>query len=253
MSSSDRTRGPRPVPPPGGTGADARANPYARFIPREELERFDAWAPGAFGDGAAAPRAPAVEPPPPPPKTTDEVRAEIEAQMKAVRQAGYQDGYRDGLAALEAFKTTYARQVSTQVDAVVGQWHGQLDTLEQAMAEEVTAIAVRLARQVLRHELATHPEQVAQVAQEAVNAVVLSARHLRLKVHPDDLALVEAGAAEPLAARQVRLMADAAVGRGGCVVESDLGRVDAQIESRWAQALDVLGRDEPLNPPEAAA
>jgi flagellar assembly protein FliH len=84
------------------------------------------------------------------------------------------------------------------------------------------------------------------VAQEAVNAVVLSARHLCLKVHPDDLPLVAEGAAEPLAARQVRLVADAAVARGGCVVDSDLGRVDAQVERRWTQALDVLGRDEPL-------
>jgi flagellar assembly protein FliH len=44
----------------------------------------------------------------------------------------------------------------------------------------------------------------------------------------------------------VLLQADAGVAAGGCVVESDLGQVDARIETRWAQAAAVLGSTEPL-------
>ena len=54
------------------------------------------------------------------------------------------------------------------------------------MALAVTRTAVQLARQVVRHELDTRPEIVAKVAQEAVDAIVLSARHLRVRIHPAD-------------------------------------------------------------------
>jgi flagellar assembly protein FliH len=42
------------------------------------------------------------------------------------------------------------------------------------------------------------------------------------------------------------LQADATLQPGGCIVESDLGQVDARIEARWAQAAAVFGRSEPL-------
>ena len=113
------------------------------------------------------------------------------------------------------------------------------------MAQAVAQAAVMLARRVVRSELKSHPEQVAEAAQQAVNAVLLSATHIRVSVHPDDHALVAAGAAEALQARGARLLADAQIARGGCRVESDLGSIDARIEARWNQAAAVLGSDLP--------
>ena len=112
--------------------------------------------------------------------------------------------------------------------------------------------AVTLARQVVRAELQTRPELVARVAQEAVGAVMLSARHLRLRLNPEDLALVEAGAGEALRTREVMLQPDPALSRGGCLVESDLGRVDARLETRWAQAATLFGSELPLHDPDEA-
>ena len=37
------------------------------------------------------------------------------------------------------------------------------------------------------------------------------------------------------------IVADAAVTRGGCLVESDIGIIDASIESRWRRAAAALG------------
>ena len=81
------------------------------------------------------------------------------------------------------------------------------------------------------------------MASEAIDTVLLTAHHIRVRVHPDDHALVSAGAGEALAARGARLVADAGLSRGGCRVESDLGQVDARIETRWAQAAATLGQD----------
>jgi flagellar assembly protein FliH len=229
MSSSSRSPI-RNVPPPPGSKAGTA---YTRFIPREELQDFAAWAPDSFGGDAAA-GGPEPEPAAP-------TEADWQAQVAAARQAGYQDGYRDGLVALEGFKQSFAAQATAQVGRLIESMDREFDALEQQMAEAVTATAVQLARQVLRSELQVQPAHVARIAAEAVNAVLLSARQITLQVHPQDLPLVADGAAEVLAARGARLVADPTIERGGCRVESDLGAVDARVASRWAQAAATLG------------
>jgi len=239
----------RPVPVP------PRGAPQARFIPREELEGFASWRPGSFG-GAPAPSAhPADRPenkvhaaPPPPPAPPTE--AEWLEEVRHARESGYQDGYRDGQVALEAFKENFARQMAAQFGVLLANLDDQWSGLEQQMALAVTRTAVQLARQVVRHELQTHPEIVATVAQEAVGAIVLSARHLRVRLHPADHAHVLAGGGDALKARDARLVADAEIEPGGCVVESDLGQVDARIGTRWAAAAAVFGRNDTWDAPE---
>jgi flagellar assembly protein FliH len=64
-------------------------------------------------------------------------------------------------------------------------------------------------------------------------------------VHPDDHPLVAQGAGEALSSRGARLVASDAVARGGVMVESDVGSIDARIGTRWGQAAAVLGQTTP--------
>jgi flagellar assembly protein FliH len=229
----------RNVPPPA-QGAARAPSPYSRFIPREELGTFAAWNPETLNTELepAAPAAPPVE------------AAAPQAQVAAARQAGYQDGYRDGLVALDSFKQSFALQMSAQLGQLVHAFGAQIDALEPQMAQAVAQAAVTLARRVVRAELHAHPEQVAELATQAVNAVLQSARQIRVLVHPDDQALVAAGAAEALQSRGARLLPHPGVARGGCLVESDLGQIDARIETRWREAAAVLGSELPWHPHE---
>ena len=79
---------------------------------------------------------------------------------------------------------------------------------------------------------------------EGLDTLLRSARHISLRLHPDDHALVAAGAADDLAARGARLIGDVSVTRGGCVIESDLGVIDASIEARWHRAAAALGQEQ---------
>jgi flagellar assembly protein FliH len=183
---------------------------------------------------------------------------EIARQVQAARQAGYQDGYRDGLVALDGFKQSYAQAMTAQVGALLDSVDAQLKALEGEIAGAVSRTATLLARHIVRTELAARPELVAKVAEEAVNAVLLSAQHIRVLVHPEDQALIAQGAAEALAARGARLMPAPDIQRGGCRIESDVGAIDARIETRWQQAAETLGQqvlawnaDEPATPSRA--
>jgi flagellar assembly protein FliH len=330
----------KPSQPPGG---HPPPNPYARFIPREELGDFAAWNPTAFeqapadqgpGDvglrkptlaeraaaevlnrktnaaqhaeigkvlregvqptGGAAPKAkaaPATAPqqakaraptptsaaaanaqaarptarrtviggmpgqePPPEPAAAEPAPpppVPVEAQLREARQTAYQEGYRNGLASLESYKQTQSAQMaaymSDQIGMLASDFHQRLESLEQQLAGRVAGVALELARQVVRADLAVQPETVVVVAEEVLSTLLSSARQVVLRLHPDDHALAQAQLAEVLAARGVRVLADANLTRGGCLVESDIAVVDATVEARWDLAAAALGHRAPWN------
>lgn len=262
MSSSKRPpQQPLNDVPPAAPGSTSAANLYARFIPREELGAFAAWSPDAFGsnEGAAGgaaggnptatkpmgktplrPARAAAEPQKPPVDPAEE--------LKAARQAGYQDGYRDGLAALENFKQTYAAQLtiqlSSQFEALGVDYQERLESLEQQISGRLAGVALELARQVVRSEISTRPELIVSVAEEALAALLTSARQICVRLHPDDHAVVSHTLKESLHARGGKLLADPNITRGGCVVESDIAVVDASVEARWKRVAALLGSED---------
>lgn len=241
---SNKPSGFRNIPPPAGSKP---ASAYQRFIPREELGDFASWKPGSFGGQATPGGMPGAMPGQAPAAPAEPTAADWEARIAAARQSGYQDGYRDGLVALENFKQSFAQQATAQIGALLQGFDEQLQQLDVDIARAVADSAVQLARQVLRSELQQRPELVATVAAEAVGAVMLSARHIAVQVHPLDLPLVAEGAEEALAARGARLSANPEIQRGGVMVQSDVGAVDARIATRWAQAAAALGSQEALD------
>jgi flagellar assembly protein FliH len=242
-SSSDRrARGSGLLNIPAPEGSKAGVS-YTRFIPREELGEVRRWQPGGFGDVPQRPRLGEARP-------TGPSEQEWLARIEATRQQAYEEGYRDGMAALEGFKQTYTAQVGARVGQLVQSFDAQWAQLESQMADAVSRSAVLLAQQVLRSELRANPALVQAVAAEAMNSVLMSARQVLVRVHPDDLPLVAEGAGEALQARGARLQADPIVQRGGCSVESDAGTIDATIENRWARAAQAMGHALPWKPLE---
>jgi flagellar assembly protein FliH len=246
MTSSKPTPkgGIRNVPAPTG----GKPSVYSRFIPREELSDFAAWNPGMLDAQGSTQQSLGVQRPAAPTPLGPSPEDELQSLLQAGRQQAYQDGYRDGLAALDGFKQTHARQLNLQVGALLQSIGSQLDGLQQDMARAMAVSATNLARQIVRTELKARPDLIAMVATEAVDTLLLSARHITLRVHPDDHALVVQGAAEVLAARGARVIADSNLARGGCLVESDIGSIDATMETRWRRTSAALGCDDAWAP-----
>lgn len=240
----------RQVPPPlRPDGIERRASSYSRFIPREELSDVSAWSPDALSGAASKARAPISAPAPPAAAKADKTATpapppepDVHQLVHAARQSGYQDGYRDGLAALEAFKASFAQQLSAQLGQLVTSFDADFLAMEKQMAEALARTAVELARQVVRSEITQRPEHIAAVAHDAVEALQMSARHVRVRVNPADFALVMSGAGDAMKARDAQVLPDPDVRRGGCTVESDIGSVDASLAARWQQAAASMGQ-----------
>ena len=216
----------QPVPPKAASPKPAVRRPVVGGMPGQ----------------AEAQQREAEAPPPPPAPNIDEL-------VNKARQEGYQDGYRNGLAALESYKQTQAAQMaahmSDQVGALASDFHQRLESLEQQLAGRIAGVALELARQVVRTELKIHPELVVDVAEQALGALLASARQVIVRLHPEDHALALPHLSEMLHARGARMVPDASLNRGGCVVESDIAVIDAAIEARWDRAAAAMGYEAP--------
>ncbi len=192
---------------------------------------------------ASAPAPAAKAPLPPQPQA--EPKVDVDTLVKDARHSGYQDGYRDGLAALESYKQSQSAQMAAfmndQVGALVGDLHQRLELLEAQLSGRIAGVSLELARQVVRSEIATRPELVVAVAEEALSTIMASARDVVLRLNPEDLALGHGALQEQLKARGARVIGDPHVGQGGCVVESDIAVVDASVESRWSRVAAAMG------------
>jgi flagellar assembly protein FliH len=214
---------------PGEPPASSSKSAPGRFIPREELPPCTVWQPGHLSEPSAAKRA-----------SAQAQEAALAAARQAGQKEGYQDGYRDGMAALAGFKESFVQQAQAQIGALLEAFDKDMASMEQAMATSLTRLATRLAQHVVRAEIHTRPELVAQVAREAVDALLASAKQVIIHVHPDDLALVEQDAGEVIRARGARLVGEASIERGGVKISSDAGSVDATLNVRWQEATHPL-------------
>ncbi|WP_294638900.1 flagellar assembly protein FliH [uncultured Aquabacterium sp.] len=225
--------GVRPVSPAGPRPTPVRRPPIVGGMPGQaEAEAAAAAAEAArAAEAAAAPAAPSGP-------SVDEL-------VEQARQSGYQDGYRNGLAALESYKQAQGAQMAAymndQIGALANDFHHRLESLEQQLAGRIAGVALELARQVVRTELRQNPELVVTVAEEALGALLASAKQIVLRLNPDDLALSQGRLDELLQARGARVVPDPLLARGGCLVESDIAVVDATVEARWNLAAAAIG------------
>ncbi|MCU0313840.1 MAG: type III secretion system stator protein SctL, partial [Solirubrobacteraceae bacterium] len=177
----------------------------------------------------------------------------------AVIPAEVHDAHREAQRLLAEARAEGARVVASAADArEAARREGRDEGREEGLAEvtgllvraralaaatraeasaDLRTLAVRIAEKVLGRALAAAPELAGDLCAAALEA----ARHQReitLRVHPDDLAAVEA--ARPrlrqllLRAPDLALRADPTVGRGGCVVETEVGAIDARLETQLA-------------------
>ncbi len=146
----------------------------------------------------------------------EEAREEASQTRATAREEGYQEGLSEWNAAV--------------VDAVKARQH-YLDECEP----EVVRLSTGIAEKILGQRLNAEPEAMVSIVREALRGI-REERNLTIKVNPEDLDVVTGHVHEleesvPGECR-IRVVPGAAVTPGGCIVESELGTIDARIETQ---------------------
>ena len=169
---------------------------------------------------------------------------------------GYKAGHVEGVRKGEAELAKRIAEVDVKIaalDAIIGTLARPLEDLDAAIETELTRLALTVGKHLARRELRIDPTQIIGIIRHTVSLLPLSARNIKIQLHPDDAAIVR-GKLTPASGQQEWTLAeDPLMARGGCRLTTDNSSIDARFEAAVAAALSGLLGDDRTERPAAPA
>jgi flagellar assembly protein FliH len=177
--------------------------------------------------------------------------AEAQAAADEVRRKAHAEGLaagqREGLAQAQELVEARAAQVAArltqeQLQTVLPAFRAAAAALEiekdrwlATWEGAAVKLSATIAEKILRHELSRQPELAGPVVREALQ-LAAGQPHIKLHLHPDDLdQLKECGhevVGRLAALGEATLVPDESISRGGCLIETRHGVIDARLETQ---------------------
>lgn len=169
-------------------------------------------------------------------------QAEQEAAQIAARarENAYRQGYQD---ALDKAREE-AAGIRERAKKVLQQAQDEKTAVIDGLEQEIIGLSVDIAQKIIAQQLTIDPGVVTSIAKEALQ-LVKNRDLVIIYHHPADQESFEQqaqGLKRLLPADAgLSLIADEDIAPGGCVVETEHGRVEATLESRWQSIFESLG------------
>ena len=179
--------------------------------------------------------------PPVNPENAASVAAHLHTLEAEAREQGHRQGLRDGLAAA-------GEQIAPAAEALAAAAEGVLALraeLIEAGERRAVELALAIAAKVIGTTVAAGPEAVLEVVSGALRRTTERDR-LVIEVAPDDLPLVRESV-DGLAAQlggvgRIEVVAERRIARGGCIVRTGEGEIDATIDRQLERVGELVVR-----------
>ncbi len=195
-------------------------------IPKEKLSAYQRWELHSFDTPAGA--AP----------TAAKKAAADEEKVRHLHQHAYDAGRADGLREAAGKAALEAQQMHALLASIEQQSH----EVNQHIAQHVLELALEIARQMVRQALTVKPELIVAVIQDALARTVQPLHGATIALNPADATLVRDQLGDELTAAGWRIVEDAALQRGGAMLQTAGTQIDATVATRWKRLAGALGQ-----------
>jgi flagellar assembly protein FliH len=182
----------------------------------------------------------------------EQVIAKAQKEADNIRKQAREQGYADGFAKGKEENQKEFEEMSQASQQVIASLVSQLKEQEKDMmrllSPRLADLAMELARRIIHREIKLDQSIVVGQAKEAITKI-LEREKLIIRVNPREEKTMKAQ--KPVLMSlfdgidKIEVVADQTVERGGCVVETNLVKVDAQPESQLQSARKALVTDSP--------
>jgi flagellar biosynthesis/type III secretory pathway protein FliH len=179
-------------------------------------------------------------------RTARRLVAAAEAEADRVREVARTAGHAEGLAAGRAESLAQLTpSISAGVSALDAVRALEADTTERVERHAVE-LALQIAERVVAGTIAASPDRLLDVVRGALRTIIERERVILL-VHPEDLDLMRDGVAEVTGAlggiEHLEVQEERRVARGGAIVRTSLGEVDARIETKLERVRSAIEKE----------
>lgn len=169
----------------------------------------------------------------------------------AMHREGYEAGYEAGFASArtEGLKAGHAaaeaelRQAAAQLAQAVARVDAGAADLERAVADELLALAIEIARKVVNQAIVVQPAVILETIREAL--AQMPSQHTMIRLSTADAALLRTHGGEPLIRAGHRIHEDPQLARGDVVIEAGGAHLDCRIRTRWQRVIGTLDQGTP--------
>lgn len=167
---------------------------------------------------------------------------EIEAQAKA---EGFNQGVGDGRAAASAEMDDMLETMRGLIEMARAERHKIVEGAEP----EIVRLSVTIAERILASHVALEPGTVIEMARSAITRLV-NRETVTVRVNPADIEMMRSHRDQIMSMNDIdnmRIIEDQRVDRGGVVLETEAGTIDAKVSTQLREVRRLLAVDEPLS------
>ncbi len=168
---------------------------------------------------------------------------EVAERLALLEQEAYEKGFAQGQKdGMELGRQQY-ESMAAKLRELLRSLEAEIERHVLNLEKPLLSLVKMMAEKVIHREISLGPEVLKNCLQEALQYVVEQSR-VRLHLHPEDIEymdeIVQELAKEFSRLKDFELVPDESLSRGGCLLETDFGLVDATYERKWREILQKL-------------
>lgn len=167
----------------------------------------------------------------------DTIVSQIKGEYEARLKDEYQRGFRDAERILrEEFNNELAEHIAL-FEQLLKNFYDEVESLRSKIEMFVVSLAVRIAEKIVKREIEKNNDFVLNQVREAIKRVI-GVEKIKVRINPEDEKIIRELKPELLqildSSSEVIIESDPGIERGGCIIESELGNVDARISTQFS-------------------
>jgi flagellar assembly protein FliH len=164
-------------------------------------------------------------------RDAEEVHRNAEAAGRAAAEAAIERLLEEKITKQMATLRPALQSVAHQLADARGRWLSEWEA-------SAVHLAARMAERILRHELSREPQAPLALMRESLE-LASGSGSITIHLSPEDCRHLSAASGEIVESLKrlapAKIMADASVSPGGCVVKTEFGEIDQRLESQLAR------------------
>jgi len=156
-------------------------------------------------------------------------KEEVDRREKSAYQKGFHQGRDEGIRMGQEEIRPYIQALQT----ILKEWEERKETLFRENEVAIVQLAFEIAKKVVHQEISINPDLILYVVREALKKINQGSS-LIVRLNPEDVAIFERGMKTYLPEikqfTDVQIVSEESIERGGCILESDSGIINAELD-----------------------
>lgn len=167
----------------------------------------------------------------------ESIIAQLRKEYEAKILEAYQQGFKEAEKVLKARISDELKEQISRFEQLFKNFSDEVEDLGRTIESVVISLAVEIAKKIVKKEIEKDDDFIVNQVKDAIKRVI-GVERIKLRINPEDEKLIKELKPELLqiadSTRDIIVEPDPSIEKGGCIIESELGNVDARISTQFS-------------------